>query len=731
MAAFKESFCDPKIRNAWFPAEYQTVLFRTWGMYSAEKLALVLETTPENIRESWALLGLDPDKKIDPEWRRRGYITTIRDTWHLLSKPQQCALLDVSAQEFEIILREDDFLDHKLGYKEEGTETYYRPLTEEETARTREIAEFLKNAESIIGNAPDTAFDFARNYYKPASPIETPYPTFEGKDMKFIYSYFALYGDPLIDETLDPFPDKLLEEYAKYGVNGVWMQGVLYQLVPYPFAPEMSAGWEIRQKNLKKLVDRAAKYGIGIYLYFNEPRWMPDEVFEKFPNIKGRSVAEKGMACLCTSTPEVRDYLENGAYEVFKAVEGLAGFFTITRSENPTNCYSHTNEDNCNCPRCSQREVPEVLAEVNNLLYRGAKRANPNARAIAWVWGWPDDRVESVIEKLDEGIVFQSTSETHIKFNKGADVDVVDYTMSNPGPGEWAKNNWNLAKKHNHECCAKVQFNNTWECSGVPYIPVYDLVAEHAINLKNEGIRHIMLSWTLGGAPSPTLSLVSGIFDGKYNPETCVDDMIDDIFPVESAEIVKKTQKMMSDAFRDFPFSCGVVYQAPLTSGPRQIFHAEKTDRRAAMVGISFDSVNTWCCEYPQDVFENQMRKVVEPWREAVKLLHSCGDTSSVFAEFVACAEGTLEHFESVLHLVRFTRARNAIFDGETTIDSRDAKEVMLKALDDEEANVINTIRTQSKDSRIGFEASNHYNFSRQNLLEKLINIDYTRRVIK
>ncbi len=732
MANFKKTVTDPKIRNAWFPTEYQAVLFRTWGMYSAEILADVLETTPENIRESWALLGLDPNKTIDPEWRRRGYITTVRDTWHILSKPQQCKLLGISAEEFEIMLREDDFLDHKLSYKAEGTECYWHPLTEEEKARTREIAEFLRETEKKIGNAPDTAFDFARNYYKPASPIETPYPTFIGKDMKFIYSYFALYGDPLIDETLDPFPDKLLEEYAKYGVNGVWMQGVLYQLVPYPFAPEMSAGWEIRQKNLKKLVDRAAKYGIGIYLYFNEPRWMPLSVYEKFPQLKGRTVDDQEMACLCTSTPEVKEYLENGAYQLFSNVEGLAGFFTITRSENPTNCYSHTNEDNCSCPRCSQRTVPEVLAEVNNLLYRGAKRGNPNARGIAWVWGWPDDRVEDVMARLDDGIVFQSTSETHIKLNKGGvPVSIADYSMSNPGPGEWAKNNWKIAKKYNHECCAKVQFNNTWEVSGVPYIPVFDLVAEHAVNLKNEGIRHMMLSWTLGGAPSPSLSLVSGIFDGKYNEKTCVDEMIDDVFPAKCAETVKKAQKMMSDAFRDFPFSCAVVYNSPLTSGPRSVFYTEKTGRRGAMVGISFDSVNTWSAEYPEDIFENQMKLVVEPWREAIKLLNECDDTSELFLEFKNCAEGTLEHFESVLHLTRFTRARNAIAEGETTIDGRDALEVMLRALDEEEQNTINTIRTQSSDSRIGFEASNHYNFSRQNLLEKLLNVDYTRRILK
>ena len=303
--------------------------------------------------------------------------------------------------------------------------------------------------------------------------------------------------------------------------------------------------------------------------------------------------------------------------------------------------------------------------------------------------------------------------------------------MSNPGPGEWAKNNWNLAKKHGHECCAKVQFNNTWECSGVPYIPVFDLVAEHAVNLKNEGIRHMMLSWTLGGAPSPSLSLVSGIFNGEYNPDTCVDEMIDDVFSTGCADTVKKAQRIMSDAFRQFPFSCSVVYVAPLTSGPRSVFYPERTGRRGAMVGISFDSVNAWSAEYAEDVFERQMALVVEPWREAVRLLDACADTSDEFEEFKSCAKGTLVHFESVLHLTRFVRARNAMLDGEKVIDgNRDVMQVMMQALDEEEANVINAIRVQSKDSRIGFEASNHYNFSRQDLVEKLVNIDYTRRYL-
>ncbi len=724
----------PPLTSPHFPAEFQAVLFRLWGMVDTQKLAKILKTTPENIRREMARLSLDPDKEVKKEWRERGYITIIRNTWHLLSMSQQCELLDITQEEFDIILREDDFLWVKMGHFKPAFEgTFYRELTDEEIKRTEEIAHFVKEINEKTKSFPDNAFQFVSDYYKECPVSLKEYPSFKDADLRFIYSYFALYGDPLIDESLDPFPDRLLQEYANYGVNGVWMQGVLYQLVDYPFAPELSRGYEIRQKNLKKLVDRAAKYGIGVYLYFNEPRSMPDYVFEKFPEIKGhvRSSAE-GAAALCTSTPEVQKYLENATYELFKKVEGLAGFFTITRSENLTNCYSHSNEDDCNCERCKKRSVPEVIAEVNNLLSRGARRANPDSRAIAWVWGWPDDKVEDVVKRLDKNITFQSGSETHLKIYKGGvEVDVVDYTISSPGPSDWAKNNWEKAKKHNIECCAKVQFNNTWEVSGVPYIPAFELVKEHAKNLKDEGVKHLMLSWTLGGAPSPSLRLASGIFDGEFEEGREVEGMIEKVFPENEREIIYKTQKIMSDAFYEFPFSCQTVYTAPVTAGPRAPFYLDKTGYSASMVGMPYDDVTSWRANYPVDIFENQMAKVVYPFKEAVKMLDEFkenNETGSLFEEFRNSAQGALEHFETTLNLVRFYTARDVILDGGSQAFGKNAYDVMEKALLDEEENTLSAIKTQSCDSRIGFEASNHYNYTRQDLIEKLLNIEYVKK---
>ena len=52
---------------------------------------------------------------------------------------------------------------------------------------------------------------------------------------RFCYSYFALYGDPLLNTEIDPYPDGYLARLAEAGVDGVWLQAVLYKLAPFPW----------------------------------------------------------------------------------------------------------------------------------------------------------------------------------------------------------------------------------------------------------------------------------------------------------------------------------------------------------------------------------------------------------------------------------------------------------------------------------------------------------------
>ena len=107
-------------------------------------------------------------------------------------------------------------------------------------------------------------------------------------DPRYLYSYFALYGDPLLEPEIDPFPDGYLEKLARTGLNGVWMQCVLNNMAPSKAFPEFGRRSDERIRNLKRLIERAKKFGMRIFLYVNEPRAMPAEFFRNRPEIRAR-----------------------------------------------------------------------------------------------------------------------------------------------------------------------------------------------------------------------------------------------------------------------------------------------------------------------------------------------------------------------------------------------------------------------------------------------------------
>src|SRR5687767_15363713 len=96
--------------------------------------------------------------------------------------------------------------------------------------------------------------------------------------------------------------------------------------------------------------------------------------------------------------------------------------------------------------------------------------------------------------------------------------------MSVVGPGPRAKRNWSVARKHGLRTAAKLQLNNTWEMSAVPYMPVLDLVAEHCANLSAEKVDGMMLSWSLGGYPSPNLDVANRF---SAEPNAKIDAVLD------------------------------------------------------------------------------------------------------------------------------------------------------------------------------------------------------------
>jgi hypothetical protein len=716
-----------------FPDRLHTFVWRNWQMVSLERMADVLGTTPEKVRAVGASMGLPPHSPPPPEYLQRGYISLIRRNWHLLPYDQLLQLLGWNAEKLAFTLKEDDFLWVKLGsLKPSCPPLRYEEPTPAATKRCEEIRAIVSSHFGDEFTRPaQPRFDFIRDLSLPAERQAPSTSARTGKEkLRFLYSYFATFGDPLLTPELDPYPDGLLQRLSDLGVNGVWLHVVLRQLAPGTLFAGPGDDHEKRIANLRALVNRARKYGIDIYLYMNEPRAMEVSFFRGREDLRG--VQESNCCTVCTSAPQVRQWLTESLRSVFEQVPGLGGVFTITASENLTNCYSHSRTA-AGCPRCSKRSPAQVIAEVNAAIAAGVWAGNPQAKVIVWDWGWPDP-AEPVINALPDNVYLMSVSEWDKPIVRGGVAsNVGEYSLSAVGPGPRALRHWAWAKKRGLKTIAKVQVSCCWEMSAVPYLPVMDLIAEHCSNLSKTDIDGLMLSWSVGGYPSPNLRLVRH-FDRQPAPtmQEALAAVADACYGPQAAGDVRAAWSRLSTAFTEYPFHIGLVYQGPVQWGPANLLYPEPTKYRATMVGLPYDDLDSWRAIYPRDICAGQFEKLAAGWGGGLSLYRQALEKAGTPAQRanlrsdLNVTEAAYLHFRSVANQMRFIIARDALLAGSLPEAEREAKVKAIREIaDDEIRNARRLFVLTREDSRIGFEASNHYYYLPLDLVEKVVNCEY------
>ncbi len=325
--------------------------------------------------------------------------------------------------------------------------------------------------------------------------------------------------------ALNPYPDGLLQRLSAAGINGIWLQAVLRDLAPGgPTFPEFGADHERRLANLRALVERARKCGIGVYLYINEPRAMPAPFFANHADVAG--VRESELTALCTSHPAVRRWMSNALAHVFREVPDLAGVYTITASENLTNCASHG--DWQPCQRCKDRSDADIITEVNAVIEEGVHRGNPQAHVLVSDWGWRGHGdAPDMIARLPASTCLMSVSEWHLPIERGGIPSTVgEYSISAVGPGPRSQQHWQAARNAGLKIGTEIQCNNSCELASIPYLPVLDLVAEHCGNLQSLRLDAMLVGWTMGGHPSPNLQLVERL---SRIPASNAQQVLDDL----------------------------------------------------------------------------------------------------------------------------------------------------------------------------------------------------------
>jgi hypothetical protein len=697
-----------------FPSRLYQFVWRNWELANLDRMALVAHTDPGALARLGESMGLPPKPRLTSGQLRRIYITVIRQNWHLLPLEQITELLGWTPEKMAFTLKEDDFLDIKLGPKPACDPVTYAAPTAAEKRRAGEIRTLLQATVGPELTAPgEPAFEFVARLSRLDGPPAAAQPG-AALDPRYLYSFFALYGDPLLEPEIDPFPDGYLDKLARAGINGVWMQCVLNTMAPSRQFPEFGQGAPQRLANLNKLVARAARFGIKVYLYINEPRAMPPAFFTRHPEIRGAQSG--GLYAMCTTTPPVREWISDSLAHVFGEAPDLGGVFSITMSENLTNCHSHLHPETC--PRCSKRRDWQVVGEVVEAVHRGVRRSSPRAEAIFWDWGWPEEMSRELIPRLPKDARQLSVSEWSTPIERGGvKTQVGEYSMSVVGPGPRATAHWKLAQEAGVRYMAKTQFNNTWEISAVPYIPVANLVAEHCARLVRSGISGIMAGWTLGGYPSPNLEIASEFYRA---PAPTAAEVLRRVavrrYGEAAAELVLRAWAGFSEAFSMYPYSVA-IYTIPTQHGPANLLRKQPTGVRSSMILFPQDDYKNWCGQYPPEVARRQFARMAQRWEAALNDFRKAMKIAGA-AEDLAIAETCGLHFRSTANQIEFYLLRDSAPSPQAKARMRDlAREEMELAR--------RLYPLARRHSVLAYEASNHYYYRPADLLEKIVNCQY------
>ncbi|MHB8997685.1 MAG: hypothetical protein ACYC63_20760 [Armatimonadota bacterium] len=422
------------------------------------------------------------------------------------------------------------------------------------------------------------------------------------------------YEDPFNAEWLSPgmdypawreedagpdvfYHDNLLMRMAEHGFNGIWLRGSFRHFAKVSVFPEFGANSDVILSRLRGLAQRAARFGIKVFLYLNEPLGIAehDDFFKKYPQCKGSISTYKPMVNLCTSTPEIKTYLKESSQYILTKVPELAGYVMITASEYPSHCWCRTGIDPENpdkqlgevstCPRCVNRTPQEVVGEVVSLIREGAVSVNPDFEIIAWNWSWrmwEEDPQIGVLKALPKETIVMGD------YERGEPAEALGFPYTNDeynikvvGPSARFRGVADFILSENRPVYARIQIGTTHENPDIPYLPVPQKIADKYLSLPKAGVTGMMTCWNFGNMPCLGTE-IAGEFN--WSPQPTVEQGLRAIasrhFGESVADEVVAAWEIMSRAHDDFPGSIPVMYVGPISRGPNFPFVFDQIDRR-------------------------------------------------------------------------------------------------------------------------------------------------------
>jgi hypothetical protein len=184
--------------------------------------------------------------------------------------------------------------------------------------------------------------------------------------------------------------------------------------------------------------------------------------------------------------------------------------------------------------------------------------------------------------------------------------------------------------------------------------------------------------------------------------------------------------RLYSEAMDQYPYHGSVVYTAPHHRGSANLLWSKPTGYQATMVGIPYDDLESWRGVYPGEVLADQFEKVADGFRRGRRMLRTSAEATSENLsplELEANVGETAEiQFRSAANQARFVMLRDELAAIELKADAEPIIRRLETIINAEMDLAIRLHALQSRDSRLGFEATNHYFFTPMDLAEKVLN---------
>lgn len=380
--------------------------------------------------------------------------------------------------------------------------------------------------------------------------------------------------------------DATLARIADEGFNAIWVHTLLYSIMNSKVLPQLNdPAAAARIASLRVLIQRAAKHGIAVYLYINDPQAIDEKhrLWAERPKLKGHafSFGSSKHYSLCTALPDVRAFVNDAARSVIDALPGLGGIILITACEHPTHCWSKAairmGGAPTNCVRCKDREPAESVLPILEAWANAAKNSAQPPRILAWNWEWAywyDDPQTPISTQLPDGVELLLDNEigSHA-IVCGKPRVIREYSLAKVGPSERfvATSKAVAAAGKRTPVHAKVEFNATHEMCSVPNVPVLATIHTRLRRMRENGIAGFLGCWSMScGLTLNTAALRVFLSDpNRYmDADLFFEALAADYFGAKSADGFASSWRHFSQAWTHYPNALPLLYTGPHNDAP-------------------------------------------------------------------------------------------------------------------------------------------------------------------